>query len=554
MSTPRCSPGLFPREGIRYKVPESERRVFSALNGSLPAGWYAWHSMKLCAEEQDYAEADFVIASPAQGILILEVKGGSIRKENGVWFQNERVMLRSPLDQAHRFRKILQNRFSELRMPCPSIGLAICFPDTPVDSGLTQDDLVGKVIGSESTPFLDRILPDLFERIVPDRRDTQKGWIAALHQMWCESWIPDRKLTRRKAEDDEVRLKLDQEQMKILDLAGENNRVIIQGMPGTGKSILAMELARREAAKGRRVLILCFTESLGLELSRCLQDPLIKATSIGSLALALLRGQGKEIIEEYTPDFWEPVMLEAAGVVLPEIETRWDTVIVDEAQDMGENAWSFIEACAGAQSRLWIFTDPSQTALPNRFIPHELENSCTKLRLDRRYRCPPAVQALAAVFVGERPDLALIQEGISSGIIKIVGGVNDNIDRLIGLEIRSLLREGFSRSEIAILSLRGLTCQDNVVHRPRVGGEIVFRASDPASAGKLICDTFIRFKGLERPAILVTDLRYVTNRLLSRLLIAVTRATSVLRVIDEREALLKVPIFQSLSFPTLESK
>jgi len=502
--------------------------------------------MKLCAEDQDYAEADFIIASPALGILILEVKGGAIRKENGVWFQNERPMPHSPLAQAHRFLKILRRRFGELRMPCPSLGLAICFPDTPVDSGLTQDDLAGKTIGSESVPFLDRILPDLFERVIPERRYTQKGWIAALHQMWCQSWIPDRKLSRRKAEDDEIRLRLDREQMKILDIAGENNRVIIQGTPGTGKSVLAMEMARREAAKGRRVLVLCFTESLGLELSRCLQDPLITATSIGSLALALLREQGQEIIEEYTLEFWEPVMRKAAGVVLPVMETRWDTVIIDEAQDMGENAWAFIEACTGVQSRLWIFMDPSQIALPNRSIPQHLENSSMKLKLDRPYRCPPAVQALAAIFAGEKPDQTLISEGINIGVIKIICGVPNDIDRKIGMEIRALLRDGFSRSQIAVLSLRGLTCLDNVVYRPFVGGETVYRASDPESATEIICDTFIRFKGLERPAIIVTDLRYVTNRLLSRLLIAVTRATSVLRIIDEREALQNVPAFHSL--------
>jgi hypothetical protein len=39
------------------------------------------------------------------------------------------------------------------------MGLAICFPDTPVDESLTQDDMAGCVIGSESLPYLDRILP-----------------------------------------------------------------------------------------------------------------------------------------------------------------------------------------------------------------------------------------------------------------------------------------------------------------------------------------------------------------------------------------------------------
>ncbi len=546
MSPSDVAPGLYPREGIRYRAPESERRVFKALQGSLPAGWYAWHSLKLCADRRDYTEADFVIASPTCGILILEVKGGAIRKENGAWFQNESVMPSSPLDQAHRFMRILRRRFCGQNLSYPGIGLAACFPDTPVDAGLTQDDLAGKVIGSESLPFLDRILEDIFKRTVSIRRTIDIGWIAALHQMWCESWIPDRKLSRRRKEDDEVRLGLDREQMRILDLAGENDRVIIQGMPGTGKSILAMEMARREAAKGRRVLVLCFTESLGLELARHLKDPNITATSIGSLALALLREQGREIIEEYTPEFWEPLMLEASATLSTRDADHWDTIIIDEAQDMGVNAWAFIEACADEKSRKWIFSDPSQSAFPGRSIPAPIERSSTKLILNRIYRCPPSIQALAAACSGEQPDLILISEGVDAGVIKLVVGSPGGVETTIRAEIHGLLRDGFSRTEIAVLSLRGLTCPENIVFRQSIGGERVYRASDPKSAGKLICETFIRFKGLERPAIIVTDLRLVTNKLLSRLLIAATRATSVLRVVDERDALLAVQFFRSL--------
>jgi DNA polymerase III delta prime subunit len=532
-----CLPGLYPREGIRYKAPPTERRVFDAIRISLPPGWYAWHSMKLCAEGQDFAEADFLIVSPAHGAMILEVKGGAIRKEGGTWFQNDRPMHHSPLDQAHHFKKVLLHRFSELRMPCPNLGVAACFPDSPVNSEITQDDLAGRIIGSESLPFLDRVLPDLLERTIPERREPQKGWVSEIHRMWCESWIPERKLSRRKLDDAEIRLRLDREQMKILDMAEENDRVLVQGPPGTGKTVLAMELARREAAKGHRVLFLCYTESLGFELSRCLQHALVTASSIGAFALGLLREQGFDIIEEYTSEFWEPVTLQAACEALPDIKSRWDTIIVDEAQDMGENDWAFIEACAGNHARLWIFADPGQAFLPGRSIPIQLEKSVVKLNLKHPYRCPPAIQALADIFAGGQTDQSLIIEGIQNGIIKIIGVGPSEIDKMIGKEIDALLDEGFSRSEIAILSLRGLNCQDSIVNRLLIGGEPFCRASDPQSLEEIIGDTFLRFKGLERPAVIITDLRFVTDRLNLRLLIAVTRATSVLRIIDGREAL-----------------
>jgi len=43
----------------------------------------------------------------------------------------------------------------------------------------------------------------------------------------------------------------------------------------------------------------------------------------------------------------------------------------------------------------------------------------------------------------------------------------------------------------------------------------------------------IRFKGLERPAIVVTDLRYLKDRLGTRMKIALTRALGVVRIVGE---------------------
>lgn len=536
-----CLPGLYPREGIRYEAPPTERRLFDIIRDALPAGWYAWHSLKIRAENNDFAEADFLIVSPAHGAMILEVKGGAIRKEAGTWYQNDHPLRQSPLAQAHHFKNALLRRFSDLRVACPNLGVAVCFPDTPVDPGLMQDDLAGRIVGVEALPYLDRVLPDLLARTIPERREIQKGWVSEIHRMWCESWIPDQKLARKKLEDAEIRLRLDREQLHILDMAGANDRAIVQGPAGTGKTILAMELARREAAQGRRVLVLCYTESLGLDLTRSLQNPLITASSIGVMALDLLRAQGFDAPEEYSPAFWEPLTLQAACDALPDSESRWDTVIVDEAQDMGENDWIFIEACAENNARLWVFADPEQGFMPRREIPARVEKGAAKLVLSRPYRCPPAIQALADVFAGRQADQSLVAEGMRTGVIKFIGTAVSDVDKEIGKEITALLGEGFTRSEIAVLSLRGLTCEDNIVHRLLIGGESFWRASDPQSPNEIIGDTFLRFKGLERPAVIITDLRHVTNRLSERLLIAATRATSVLRIIDSQAAMKNMP-------------
>jgi len=73
-------PGLYPTAAPRSTESHGERAVYDAMARGLPKGWYAWHSLRIRVPRHRDAEADFVIADPARGILIIEVKGGLIEK------------------------------------------------------------------------------------------------------------------------------------------------------------------------------------------------------------------------------------------------------------------------------------------------------------------------------------------------------------------------------------------------------------------------------------------------------------------------------------------
>jgi hypothetical protein len=107
------SSGLHPGSSLPPYVQASERKVHEALATAIPASWSAWHSLKIRVKSGDFSEADFVVADTARGILVLEVKGGIVRKQDGVWFQNERPMKMPPFDQAHRFVRILLGKYME---------------------------------------------------------------------------------------------------------------------------------------------------------------------------------------------------------------------------------------------------------------------------------------------------------------------------------------------------------------------------------------------------------------------------------------------------------
>ncbi len=70
-----------------------------------------------------------------------------------------------------------------------------------------------------------------------------------------------------------------------------------------------------------------------------------------------------------------------------------------------------------------------------------------------------------------------------------------------------------------------------ICHNAKLGRRKVVPATDNEADSQIICDTFLRFKGLERPAVIVTDLRLVSDLYETRMHIAVSRATSLLCIV-----------------------
>jgi len=225
------APGIFPRSTLPLHAQPSERKVYEALASALPIGWSAWHSLKIRIRGADFSEADFVIAGPARGILVLEVKGGIVRKRDGVWFQNERPMKMPPLDQAHRFVRVLLRKYEEHDLVPPVIGVAVVFPDTDFVSQPTQGDLEGLVLGAQELPYMEELLPGLLGRALPAglRRRPSPEWTAFLHTLWCESWPSAMNLSCVVKGREARRVRLDGEQFAALESVIGNDLVLVRG-------------------------------------------------------------------------------------------------------------------------------------------------------------------------------------------------------------------------------------------------------------------------------------------------------------------------------------
>ena len=134
------------------------------------------------------------------------------------------------------------------------------------------------VIGARQLPYLKEARfsdpscagPDPRSSLASAHRPGAPGWIGLIHDLWCEAWPLKPSLAFEARARLEERAHLDDAQFAVLSAALDNDLVLVRGGAGTGKTLLAAGLARREAAAGRSVLLLTYTEALGRELAASL--------------------------------------------------------------------------------------------------------------------------------------------------------------------------------------------------------------------------------------------------------------------------------------------
>jgi hypothetical protein len=523
-------PGLlYPPDAPRSRGGAAEALLHEALRRQLPRGWRAWHAFRVCVPGQGEAEGDFVIAAPGAGLLIVEVKGGAIRLDGGRWYQNGKLLDPPPRQQAQRYARLLATALAARGAAVPPWEIVCAFPDTPFTAPPGGADVAGFVLGARDLDSLATRLPDFLARALGGRASPAgERWLDALHELWGETWVPSLSLPDRVDEAERHAIRLNDEQLAMLDFAGQNPRALVDGGAGTGKSIVARELAVRWARQGRRALYLCFTDALARSVARNLEAERwrglpVRATSIRLYARELLASAG-HALPPPSKQFWENVSLEAAFDALPPPGDRPALVVVDEAQDLEPNDWLLVEALVGDRA-VWAFADERQRFWRERKLSDALfAASAPRLRLKQQHRNPEAIRAFAARYAANSGDSSPVAAADPSVLRISVARGADVLDR-VRHELDELRRVGARPQDIAVLTLTGRD-KSLLVGLGALGSHRLVLADDDRAPASIVADTFLRFKGLERPFIVVTELVHgATMQYETRMHITLTRAT-----------------------------
>lgn len=369
-------------------------------------------------------ETDFIVFDETRGILVIEVKGGGLKIDNasGEWLSVDRQgishVVKDPFRQAsnekHALLKYLHDtpKWTALGLR-PTVGHGVLFPDLDELSGLVGPDRPLQIMGSRSNlGSLDRWisnLSDFWSGSSPV--GIGAAGMKTIQDLFCSTHEVRPLLSCLLEQEELEHVRLTEEQSRVLRVLGRRNRVVVSGGAGTGKTLLALEKSREFAAKGIDTLLLCYNRPLAEHLRFCANDlPSLQVMSFHQLCDRLIRSAdenaGANLLkdaEDANPglsrfDVHFPHALAMATEILP---IRFDAIVVDEAQDFGEEYWFPIELLLrdSTDSALFIFFDHNQAiyrrvgSFPIKDEPFLLTRNCRNTRFIH--------QAGYAYYVGE---------------------------------------------------------------------------------------------------------------------------------------------------------
>ncbi len=504
----------------------TEERIFSQLHAALPADEYVihtnldWTAFKGERTTRAEGEIDVVVCHRTKGVLVFEIKGGGLEYDvckddwTSIDASRKRHTIKDPMKQARdgtRHLLTMAERDPVLshggRFPLP-IGFGAILPDTGWKKELPlnwQPELaIDRSDLNELRKAIDGAFDYWLERFPPRKELHQAQW-QHLNARLSPKGTRVVSLASIIARDEETLVDLTMQQMRALAMLRAFPRLRVQGCAGSGKTMLAVEEAKRLAGEGKRVLLLCFNRLLAGYLRQATENAdEVVASGFHELCWSICEEVGVEPqkpgADLDTTTYWREQLPLTAFEQLDRYEPRFDAVIVDEGQDFLPDWWAMIESLLTPDGRLVFFYDPNQdifetgAAIPIDSPPAQLTINCRSTAAINR-----AARAVGEVTFpcedgpvpGELPEFREsgsareVQKSLSSKLTELVDS------------------QGLKSNSILVLSPRRLE-KSSLDGKDKIG---YFRLVEeqPSNSAEIRFATLQSFKGLEADVILMFD-------------------------------------------------
>lgn len=504
---------IYPQKEDLTEIPHSELRVYENLS-ELGNGFYIFHSVQWVKRgnkwKSTWKENDFLILNKKLGALVLEVKGGEIECNGGVFHQintaTQEVSILNPakkndplsqaIDGIYHYRKLIDTISVDLSERFP-VEAAVWFSTSKIadkiDSfPLKYREIEGAILGDEDFTKGKQAIYDVFNFYNNhEKTDISDGEFQKILDLIASDFKLITAPAARKGELDHAFLKLTNEQTGLLDYIAEQKSATIQGVAGTGKTLIAKEAARRFGADGRRVLFLCFNKFLYMDLVHRYPYENVTYYNIHTLIAHYRPGTNTSTVELRTSELqkidWD--------------DLGFDDVIIDEAQDFDNREIIYFKDLVELKDgHFFVFYDKNQLVTTNE-VPEWIRASECKLLLTKNCRNTKEIALTSYNVI----DVELNQK------IMMVSGEQTSISFVRGESIPILARllqkltgdeYGYEYSDIVILSLKkeSESIMSNV---NKIAGVPILREK---SNSAILFTTSKKFKGLESRVIIIVDI------------------------------------------------
>lgn len=519
------------------------RRLEAVLDDSFVVFYSRpWLGLKPDGEEID-GECDFIVAHPELGMLTLEVKGGAVAYDprTDQWTSRDRWKvthnIKNPVQQARSAKHELLKKLNasphwKSRRIRARHGVVLPHSSAPPgDLGADMPQRIFCFAERFQDGFRDWIL-ERFGDAPPDEGRTKelgRDGVQALEKILAKPFQLRTPLGALLSRDDAALQVLTHQQFHILRAIEAVPRVAISGGAGTGKTVLAMEEAGRRAESGARTLFVCYNRALAAETRRRLKGgPPVTVTTFHELCADMTRRAGipqpqgvpeAQLFEE----LWPELLMRAFERLADE---RYDAIIVDEGQDFLPLWWTAVESGLSPDGVFRIFYDNNQRVYASAIrLPEDVD--LVPIRLTLNLRNTRRIHELVRQHYFGHEIEAVGPEGVEVRGITVQS--SDDLGRCISdcvARLESL--EHVSCGDIAVL-VGTEKAIENIAPRKHLG-EFQTARCDEDTQGRIVVDSIRRFKGLERPVVVIaatpdtvidTELPYVAlSRARTHLVIA----------------------------------
>ena len=526
---------MLPSNPPSFNRSRGEERVFKALR-KLPDEitviysfrWIHPGSRRIVREPlKAQGEGDFVLFDPRRGILVVEVKGGEVWCDGGLWFQKNRktgeVKFIDPEKQSantmFRIRSEIMDRIPSAKDML--FGHAVWFPDGAIelnqmpmnynrDMTFDAEDLsqVQSAIGRAFAFWA-----ALYKANGGVSEEAAKKVVDVLAPTL--SLVPS--VRQRVDETEEYLVRLTDEQSRIIGFLDDQAHAAIVGPAGTGKTLLAVEKARRLASSNDPVLFLCYNAALRDHLTKHHGMPNVRYQNFHGLAREVAGAVG-------TLDEAVDMLLEHLADDKP---MPYEHLVLDEAQDFDRDWLEFLQS-RFREGAFYAFYDPNQnihgepdTAWLNQ-IPCRLNltrNCRNTFEVARSaYRAAGLETAPILGATGPRP------------VIHPVDSFQEQLELVNKLVTIARTEHKIPPDEIAVLTMESLDASTRW-RQTKLGGKPT--ANHPEQ-GHVTLSTVRRFKGLETSLVIIVDVEFskaAHDEWRRRLYVACSRARQFVHVI-----------------------